>query len=85
MYNRPLKQGVKVVAAHYGSLGKSIDFEETDRKKQNFELFMRLFDDPRYERYLFTDLAAAGQWNRIGTPLTTMLDRSDLHHRIGNL
>jgi predicted TIM-barrel fold metal-dependent hydrolase len=82
---RPLDQGVKVVIAHCASLGTSEDLDaEGHPQASNFELFMRLMDDPKYEGLLFADISAMLQWNRLGEPLTTMLRRTDLHDRLVN-
>jgi mannonate dehydratase len=41
-------------------------------------------DDKRYEGLLFADISAMTQYNRIGRPLTTVLQRDDLHERLIN-
>ena len=40
--------------------------------------------EQRYEGLLFADISAMTQYNRIGRPLTTMLQREDLHERLVN-
>jgi len=50
----------------------------------NFDLFLRLMSEKRYEGLLFADISAMTQYNRIGGPLTTMLQREDLHDRLVN-
>jgi hypothetical protein len=40
-------------------------------------------DDPNYEDNLYCDISAMCGHRRIGEPLTTMLERTDLHHRLG--
>ena len=57
---RALDHGVRVVIAHCASAGSGID---TDRgpngpEVENFTLFARLMDDPRFHGKLFGDLAA---------------------------
>lgn len=82
---RPLEQGVKVIVAHCAGLGANEDMEDKDRKRRdNFDLFMRLMDEPRYEGLLFADISAMTQFNRIGSSLTTIVDRADWHDRLVN-
>jgi mannonate dehydratase len=50
----------------------------------NFDLFLRLMSEKRYEGLLFADISAMTQYNRIGRPLTTILQREDLHERLVN-
>jgi len=80
---RPLDLGVKVIAAHCASEGKSKDFENPGNNYvSNFKLFMRLMDDPKYKDLLYADISAVTAFMRIGEPLTTIIDRDDLHHRL---
>ena len=72
---RPLDAGVRVVAAHFASLG---DDEDLDRgggggRIASFDLLMRLFAEPAYARTLFADISALPQVNRCGRPLRTLL------------
>jgi mannonate dehydratase len=41
-------------------------------------------DDKRYEGLVFGEISAMTQVNRLGPPLTTLLAREDLHHRLVN-
>lgn len=82
---RPLDHGVKVVAAHCAGLGENPDLDRPDRRLvPNFHLFMRLMEEKRYEGLLFGDISAMTQRNRIGVPLTTILERAELHARLVN-
>jgi predicted TIM-barrel fold metal-dependent hydrolase len=82
---RPLDHGVRVVAAHCAGLGTNPDLDHPDRPLvPNFDLFMRLMDDTKYEGLLFGDISAMTQQNRLGAPLTTILERADLHARLVN-
>jgi len=82
---RPLDQGVQVIVAHCASLGTSRDLDFPERgRSSSFELFLRLMEVEKYRGLLFGEISAMTQFNRIGLPLTTMLDRSDLHHRLVN-
>jgi predicted TIM-barrel fold metal-dependent hydrolase len=82
---RPLEHGVRVIAAHCAGLGENPDLESPDRKMTpNFDLFMRLMSEKKYEGLLFGDISATTQVNRLGLPLTTIISRTDLHHRLVN-
>ena len=79
----PLDIGVKIVAAHCASEGASLDTDaDTNPKTDNFDLFLRLMNEKKYEGLLFADISCLLGFRRIGKPLTTMLDRTDLHHRL---
>ena len=41
-------------------------------------------EEPRYEGLLYGELSALLQFNRFDGPLQTLLERSDLHHRLVN-
>jgi len=82
---RPLDHGVKAIAAHCAGLGENPDLDRPDKKSTpNFDLFMRLMDEKKYEGLLFGDISAMTQQNRIGAPLRTILARTDLHSRLVN-
>ena len=85
LLRRALDHGVKVIVAHCAGLGTNEDLESKDRKQQdNFDLFMRLMDEKRYEGLVFGEISAMTQFNRIGKPLQTILAREDLHERLVN-
>jgi predicted TIM-barrel fold metal-dependent hydrolase len=85
LLRRALDHGVRVIVAHCAGLGDNQDLDDRERKRvPNFDLFLRLMDDKRYERLLFADISAMTQFNRIGRPLTTILQREDLHERLVN-
>lgn len=85
LLRRPLDAGVKVIVAHCAGLGDNEDTDDPERKRvSNFDLFMRLMDEKRYEGLLFADISAMTQFNRIGKPLNTILSREDLHERLVN-
>lgn len=82
---RALDHGVKVIVAHCGSLGRGTDLDDPARRElDNFDLFLRLMDDPRYVGLVFGEISALTQQNRVGRPLATMLERTDLHERLVN-
>ena len=85
LLRRALDHGVKVIVAHCAGLGTNEDLDSKDRKPvHNFDLFLRLMDDKRYEGLVFGDISAMTQFNRIGQPLRTILARDDLHERLVN-
>ncbi len=82
---RPLDLGVKVIAAHCASLGKDKDLDDPRKPKvDNFDLFMRLMDERKYEGLLFGEISATTFVNRRPEILLTLLERSDIHHRLVN-
>ena len=84
LLRRALDHGVKVIVAHCAGLGTNEDLDSKDRKLvDNFDLFLRLMDETRYEGLVFGELSAMTQFNRSGK-LRTMLAREDLHERIVN-
>src|SRR5678815_1504748 len=84
LLRRALDRGVKVIVAHCAGLGTNEDLDSKDRKVvDNFDLFLRLMDEKRYEGLVFGELSAMTQFNRSGK-LRTMLAREDLHERIVN-
>lgn len=85
LLRRALDHGVKVIVAHCAGLGSNEDLDSDDRKVvDNFDLFLRLMDEKRYEGLLFGEISAMTQFNRAGKPLRTMLGREDLHERLLN-
>lgn len=84
---RPLDHGVKVIVSHCASLGDGEDLDasvEPAPRVENFELFLRLMAEPRYEGRLFGEISALPQFNRAGRPLAEMLARTQLHRRLVN-
>jgi len=85
LLRRALDHGVKVIVAHCAGLGTNEDLESKDRQQRdNFDLFLRLMDEKRYEGLVFGEISAMTQFNRIGKPLQTVLNREDLHERLVN-
>lgn len=83
---RALDHGVRVVVAHCATLGTGVDLDKGDNGPlvANFDLFARLMEEPRYEHLLFGELSALTQINRMGTPLKTLLTRTEWHTRLVN-
>ena len=85
LLRRALDHGVKVIVAHCAGLGHNEDLDEhAKRSTDNFDLFMRMMNEKKYEGLLFGEISAMTQFNRIGKPLVTILDREDLHERLVN-
>ena len=82
----PLNAGVKVIVAHCASLGEETvrDVQGKMIRRKNFDLFMELMNEKKYEGLLFADISALTQFNRMGKPLTTMLDHTEMHSRLVN-
>src|SRR5215216_2402269 len=85
LLRRALDHGVKVIVAHCAGLGTNKDLDSKGREQRhNFDLFLRLMDEQRYEGLVFGEISAMTQFNRIGKPLQTILEREDLHERLVN-
>ena len=85
LFRRPLDMGVQILMAHCASLGTDIDLDAPEQPRvPSFDLFLRMMEEPRYEGLLYGELSALLQFNRFDGPLQTLLERSDLHHRLVN-
>lgn len=84
LFRKPLEMGLTVIMAHCASLGTNADLDNGGREAENFDLFLRMMDDPKYADRLFADISATTQVNRLPRPLLTLLDRTDLHGRLVN-
>jgi predicted TIM-barrel fold metal-dependent hydrolase len=82
---RPLDAGVRVVVAHCASLGDGEDLDKkgSTTRVSNFELFVRLMNEPRYRANLAGDISAIVQFNRADV-IATLLQRRDWHERLLN-
>ncbi|MBL8251234.1 MAG: amidohydrolase [Candidatus Competibacter sp.] len=81
---RALDAGVRVIVAHCASLGQDVDLDQGERgpRRPSFELFLRLFDEPRAEGRLYGDISAIAQRNRRPEVIRALLERADLHDRL---
>eukprot|EP01091_Cochliopodium_minus_P000675 TRINITY_DN10592_c0_g1_i1.p1 TRINITY_DN10592_c0_g1~~TRINITY_DN10592_c0_g1_i1.p1 ORF type:complete len:629 (-),score=151.14 TRINITY_DN10592_c0_g1_i1:4-1890(-) len=83
----PLDMGVKIIMAHCATLGQNKDIDLDDESEQhfvdNFYLFLRMMDEPKYEGLLFGDISAICQINRMKYVIK-LLERKDIHHRLLN-
>jgi len=85
LLRRALDHGVKTIVAHCAGLGHNEDLDDPARKRtHNFDLFLRLMDDRRYDGLVFGDISAMTQFNRAGRPLAAVIKRTDLHPRLVN-
>lgn len=80
-----LDAGVRVVVAHCASLGQGGDLDAgaNGPPRENFELFLRLLGEARYEGQLFGDLSALPQLNRLKA-LRHLLAHPEWHTRFLN-
>jgi len=76
LMRHPLEQGVRVIAAHCGTLG-------TSDGVPNFELFSGLMQERKYEGLLFGDISAICQANR-AQYLPALLAGKSWHGRLLN-
>ena len=82
---RALDAGVRVIFAHSGSLGVGSDLDDPEHKRAtNFDLFLRVMGEKRYEGLAFGEISAVTQTNRSSDVLATLLARKDLHARLVN-
>jgi len=82
---KPLDMGIRVIVAHAASLGSCADLDNgTGKKFDCFELFLRLMDEAKYRGLVFGEISAMLQFNRMPGPLSTLLQRQDLHPRLVN-
>lgn len=80
---RALDLGVRVVFAHCATLGESEDLDDPARKKvANFDLFLRILEEPRWRALAYGDLSATYFRNREPRTLRILLERTDLHERL---
>jgi predicted TIM-barrel fold metal-dependent hydrolase len=85
LLRRPLEHGVRVIVAHCASLGQNPDLDAPGTPwVDNFDLFARLMDEPKWNGQLFGEVSAMAQANRAGRPLETVLTRTDWHPRLLN-
>ncbi|MFT7662688.1 MAG: putative TIM-barrel fold metal-dependent hydrolase [Planctomycetota bacterium] len=83
---RALDAGVKVVVAHCAGLGTSLDLDQGAGAEQvpNFDLFMRLMRESKYDGLLFGEISAMVLSNRCGDPLRQLLLTPEIHGRLIN-
>ena len=83
---RPLEAGVRVIVAHCASLGHGEELGAKDaggKPPSNFDLFVRLMDEPQYRKTLYGDISAVVQSNRVDV-IPMLLSRRDWQGRLLN-
>jgi predicted TIM-barrel fold metal-dependent hydrolase len=75
---RALEAGVRIVLAHCASDGDGIDYDNSNRKIKNFDLFLRLMEAPQYKDLLFGEISAITLINHAWA-IQPLLERTDLH------
>jgi predicted TIM-barrel fold metal-dependent hydrolase len=83
-FRRALDLGLTVIMAHCASLGTNEDLDHPGRRAANFDLFLRLMEEPTYEGRLWGDISAITQINRLEKPLLAILHRPELQRRLLN-
>lgn len=83
---RPLGRGLKVIVAHCASLGTNPDLDAPAGAPwaDNFDLFLRLMSEPKWDGLLYGELSAITQVNRVGRPLRHVLEHPELQRRMIN-
>lgn len=85
LFRRPLDMGVRVVMAHCASTGANPDLDSPGRGEvSNFQLFLRMMGEAKYEGLLFGEISALTQYNRFRGKLDVLLEKEELHHRLVN-
>ncbi|MBF0169434.1 MAG: amidohydrolase family protein [Alphaproteobacteria bacterium] len=84
LLRRALDNGVRVIMAHAGNRGSNEDLDRPGHSARNFDLFLRMMDDPRYKDLLLADISALTQTIRDPEDINVLLSRSDLHARLVN-
>ena len=84
LLRRALDHNVRVILAHAGNRGMNEDLDNPGRQARNFDLWLRMMDDSRYEHLLFSDISAITQTIRSHKDLRILLERDDLHSRLVN-
>lgn len=84
LLRRPLDRGVTVIMAHAGNRGTSEDLDRPGKQARNFDLVLRMMDDPKYRDRLYADISMLTQAFRSPRDLKILLARTDLHPRLVN-
>ena len=85
LFKTALDMGVKIIMGHSASLGMGTDFEDINKKKvPNYELFLRLINNPKYKNNLWGDISTITQFNRYKNGLLKFINQFDIHDRFVN-
>jgi len=84
LFRRALDHGVRVIFAHCGTLGESVDIDKGKHGPMvsNLELFARLMSEHRYEKLAFGDIAAITQVNRDRWKIERIVETDEWHDRL---
>lgn len=81
-FRKALDLGVRVVMAHFASLGDCADLDNPQNPRGScFDFFWRLMQEKRYEKNLFGETSALTLYTRLGKPLDTLLENPQLASR----
>ena len=79
----PLDMGVKVILAHCGTLGENVDLDNPENGEvSNYELFLRLMNEPKYNELLHADISAISQYNRYEEGFQVLDESNDLKSKL---
>ena len=79
LLRRPLRAGVKVIAAHCASEGHGRD--DDGSRRECFDLLMKMMAEPSWEPLLFADISALVIFRRLKY-FGRILDQPQLHSRL---
>ena len=86
LLRKALEKGCKVIMAHCATMGKNRDLDFKGEPKplvENFDLFLRMMEEKKYEGLLFADISAITQFNRMKY-ISKLLEKKEFHHRLVN-
>jgi predicted TIM-barrel fold metal-dependent hydrolase len=85
LFRKPLDLGVKIIMAHCASLNESLDLDHPENGQvDNYQLFLRLMKEEKYKNNLWGEISAITQYNRLDSPLKSLLEHPELHKRLVN-
>ncbi len=83
LLRRALDSGVRVVVAHCGSMGSYRDLDAGgERQAASFDLFWRMFTDPRHATLLYADISTMTQVHHDPAQSSRLLRAPELHGRL---
>ena len=84
LLRRPLKLGVRVIAAHCASMGEFIDLDVAADAEEisGYQLFKRMMNEQPYGQNLYGDVSAFVLVNRDQQVIADIIRNKDLHQRL---
>jgi hypothetical protein len=70
-----------VICAHCATEGHCTDIEQSKKRVEAFDMFLRLMDEPKYKDLLFADISSITAFLR-AKYVERLLDRTDIHDRL---